>query len=665
MKAAAAALLCLLLTSCAERIIPTVVRSSPDEAVIDLSTWDFQQDGPVRLIGTTWELYWKELYTPGDFQTGRAGGAPTLVTGGTAWNGNTVAGETLAEDGYATYRAVVLLPEGGVYGLYMQNQDSAYRLWLNGSEAGGNGRVARTAQAYVPQRLPRVFHYHVAGDRLQIIMQVANFTHKWGGLTNNIYIGPSGQINGYVSRLYGIINFLCGAILIMAAYHLILYVINRKDLSALFFSLFCFFVLFWYLFDGEYLFFRLFPSVSLSLGIRLQYASMCSILPFFLLFIHSAYPDTLVRIPVRVLIGAAFGLSVVPLLTPVKFFSSHIFIPYYSLVLIGAVAVALIIIRALVRKHPGALFSLAGFAVFMGTVLYDILGERKIITGSAMGPFAPAGLFVFLLLHSFILARQFSAAYTRLDHLTDNLESEVRERTAALQQAREQAHQQEKLAALGTLAGGVSHEILNPLSGISGPLELVKREIGEAGLGNAPTLVRHLSYIEDNVGRITMAVKNLDALMKDRRITTTSVPLLPVVRRITEGYPEVHFSVAVEDRVSVAADAGILTQVMENLVSNAVAALDAGGRVSISYEDTPAPGRILVQDTGCGMGTEALARAFDPFYTTKTAAGGSGLGLFLARRLAASLGWVITLTSVPGEGTEVVVSLNAHPHRHE
>ena len=657
MKAIAVSCLILLLTSCSERIVPTVIHSSSDKAVIDLSEWSFSEKGPVRLLDNTWELYWKRLYTPKDFRDHRIEHSPVLVTGGKAWNGVIVGGEELSEDGYATYRLEIVLPEEGMYSLYMQNQDSAYRLWLNGEEAGGNGSVGTSKGDYIPQRLPRLVHHHVHGNRLEIVMQIANFTHKWGGLTNNIYLGHPEQIRGYVNRLYGIINFLAGAILIMAFYHLILYIIGHNDFSALFFSLFCFFVFVWYLFNGEYLFYRLFPSFPLGFGIRLHYAFICGILPFFLLFISSAYPDTAVRKPLRVLVGAGFGMTLIPFITPVKLFSSQILIPYYSLIIIGAVMVLTILIRALLRRKPGALFSLAGFIVFISTAGYDMLAERKIITGSSMGPFVPAGLFAFILLQSIILARQFTAAYKRLDHLTDNLEKEVRERTAALQEARERVREKEKLAALGTLAGGVSHEILNPLSGISGPLAVIRKEFETLYPGGSVSVLRHMDYIEENVHRITDVVKNLDALMKDQRIVKTDVPLLPVVRRVVEEYREGLVALDIEKGVTVSGDEGVLRQIIENLVSNAVHALEPGGNVVVRYEAGPPHRAIIVEDSGRGMEPEEVTRAFEPFYTTKETSGGSGLGLFLVRKLAESLGWEISLSSVPGERTIATITL--------
>ncbi|MBN2050019.1 MAG: sensor histidine kinase, partial [Spirochaetales bacterium] len=607
MKAAAAVGLLLLFTSCTERVVPRLVQTPSDRAVIDLTAWNFEKDGPVRLLNNTWEFHWNRLCTPEDFRTGRASDPPVLTAGGRAWNGTLIDGQELTEEGCATYRTVIHLPGKGIYSLYMQNQDSAYRLWLNGEEAGGNGVVAETEEAYVPQRVPRTFQHYVAGKELEVLLQIANFTHKWGGLTNNIYIGLPDQIRAFVNRLYGIIAFLAGAILIMALYHLVLYLLRRQDRSSLFFAFFCFSVLLWYLFNGDYLFYRLFPDFPLGFGIRIHYSATGGMLPFFLLFIRSAYPDRKMNTPLWVLIVPGGALMLLPFFTPIPFCSSRILVPIYSLILLGAVAVFIVLFRALKQRRPGTVFSLAGFLVLMGTTVYDMLADRKIITGSPMGPFSPAGLFVFILMQSFILARQFASAYDRLDDLSTNLEEKVRLRTTELQKAREKLFQQEKLAALGTLVGGVSHEILNPLSGISGPLSVVRKELERSGLGTNETLDRHLTYMEENLKTVTASARNLDALMKEREVLKSSVPLRPLVEGIMAAYPQVCFQVLLPEGSEISGDPGMLRQILENLISNAAAALDDSGRIAVEYRTDPPPSVLLVRDTGRGMEPEQLS----------------------------------------------------------
>jgi signal transduction histidine kinase len=101
-----------------------------------------------------------------------------------------------------------------------------------------------------------------------------------------------------------------------------------------------------------------------------------------------------------------------------------------------------------------------------------------------------------------------------------------------------------------------------------------------------------------------------------------------------------------------------LQQILLNLINNAFAAVDDGGRIEISVrpssDDTIT---IQVEDNGCGMTEAELTRVFEPFYTTKGSRGGTGLGLSITYSLAQELGGSIDVKSKPGEGTRFLVTL--------
>ncbi len=103
---------------------------------------------------------------------------------------------------------------------------------------------------------------------------------------------------------------------------------------------------------------------------------------------------------------------------------------------------------------------------------------------------------------------------------------------------------------------------------------------------------------------------------------------------------------------------GRLQQILLNLINNAFAAVDDGGRISISVrEPTAETITIQVEDNGCGMTEHELTRVFEPFYTTRRKHGGTGLGLSITYSLAQELGGSIDVESTPGEGTRFRVTL--------
>jgi PAS domain S-box-containing protein len=223
----------------------------------------------------------------------------------------------------------------------------------------------------------------------------------------------------------------------------------------------------------------------------------------------------------------------------------------------------------------------------------------------------------------------------------------------------------EKLAAIGTLAAGVAHEINNPIGIMTSRIELMLEEAEESGL---PGPVRDdLAVLQRNaqrVGRITQALTSFarrgPAVKRPTDINTVAEETLllfekhatkegiVVERRLAPGLPLVE------------ADANELQQVLLNLLNNARDAL--GHRGVIRVETGPAgdrPGwvRMTVSDSGPGIPPEIREQIFVPFFTTKP--GGTGLGLAISYRIVRDHLGHLEVTSEPGAGTSFVVLLPA------
>jgi protein-histidine pros-kinase len=225
----------------------------------------------------------------------------------------------------------------------------------------------------------------------------------------------------------------------------------------------------------------------------------------------------------------------------------------------------------------------------------------------------------------------------------------------------------EKLAAIGTLAAGVAHEINNPIGIMTSRIELMLEEAGEAGM---PASMRDdLAVLQRNaerVGRITQALTSFARPAGSvRRPTDLNVVAeetlllfekhatkagLRVVRQLAPGLPEV------------GADANELQQVLLNLLNNARDALGRQGEIRV--ETGPAAGRpgwvrLAVSDTGPGIAPELRERIFLPFFTTKT--GGTGLGLAISHRIVRDHHGVLEVSGAPGGGATFSLLLPALP----
>jgi signal transduction histidine kinase len=219
-----------------------------------------------------------------------------------------------------------------------------------------------------------------------------------------------------------------------------------------------------------------------------------------------------------------------------------------------------------------------------------------------------------------------------------------------------------RLATLGQLAAQLAHEIGTPLSSVSGhvQLALLQRDL-------APALRERLEVSAREVERISKIVRDyLDStrpLEPERKETELPVLLQEAVELVrgTESLRRATVSSDVDPSLgAVVTDPGLLRQIVVNLLSNALDAIDVADRAGRVTLGASAAGRdvvITVSDTGHGIAPDDLRRIFEPFYTTKGRGKGTGLGLAICRQLTAALGGTISVQSQPGKGSTFYVRL--------
>jgi signal transduction histidine kinase len=229
------------------------------------------------------------------------------------------------------------------------------------------------------------------------------------------------------------------------------------------------------------------------------------------------------------------------------------------------------------------------------------------------------------------------------------------------------ARRAERLAALGTLAAGLAHELNNPIGIISSRIELMLLDAAATGLPES--LAEDLRVIHRHAQRVARIAQGLLSFARNAPMQRGPVDLNQLIRD-TVMLAERQFTrdgVAVDVALAgalpaIEGDPTALQQVILNLVINARDAIDGPGTVRIETAPLDGPGagvRLAVSDTGRGIAREDLPRIFDPFFTTK--ARGSGLGLSITHGIVREHGGAIDVESQPGRGTRFVITLPAAP----
>jgi two-component system sensor histidine kinase RegB len=260
------------------------------------------------------------------------------------------------------------------------------------------------------------------------------------------------------------------------------------------------------------------------------------------------------------------------------------------------------------------------------------------------------GLFI-----AFVTVASFTAYFVR------TLNSELARREAQLDAERQRLADAARLEALATLAAGAAHELSSPLSTIA----VVARELER-------TLAQHPDpRLREDAELVRGEVARCRAILDQMSLEAGA----SAGEQLAEFTVEELIAAAVEKlrdrdrvRVSAAAPAGqsrlraprtALTRALRGLVKNALDASPAAQSVAVSAEREGDLVTVVVADAGTGMDPATLARAADPFFTTKEPGQGMGLGLFLTRTLADRLGGGLKLDSEPGRGTVARLTLPA------
>ncbi len=265
-------------------------------------------------------------------------------------------------------------------------------------------------------------------------------------------------------------------------------------------------------------------------------------------------------------------------------------------------------------------------------------------------------------------------ALAALNHLNATLEEQVIKRTHKLLSTEAALRQAQKMEGLGQLTGGVAHDFNNLLTPIIGSLDMLIRR----GLGND----RERRLIEgalQSADRAKTLVQRLLAFARRQPLQAVAVDLAALVDGMatligsTVG-PNIVVRVELDENLPPAsADANQIEMAILNLGVNARDAMPTGGTLTITAALENVRGehrsgltqgdylRLAVADTGTGMDEATLARAIEPFFSTKGIGKGTGLGLSMVHGLAAQLGGGLTIVSEPGHGTAVEMWLPISP----
>jgi signal transduction histidine kinase len=250
-----------------------------------------------------------------------------------------------------------------------------------------------------------------------------------------------------------------------------------------------------------------------------------------------------------------------------------------------------------------------------------------------------------------------------LKDLNDELSSinnELVQTNEQLKDAQEQLVRTEKLAAVGTLASGVSHELRNPLSAIKNAVFFLKRKLSNK---ESPDIdARVIQFLDIMDTEIDRSTKIINDLLGFARVTTLSkIPSdITIVVNEAMSRAKTAENIKVSKNLpsnlrTVMIDANQIGQVFINLIENGCQAMPDGGELQISTRESKAFIEIEIADSGCGIPEKTIKKIFDPLFTTKPK--GIGMGLAVCHGIIEKHHGTIDVKSQEGIGTSILIKL--------
>lgn len=604
------------------------------KGVLDLSS------GPITNkieLNGEWLFYWQQLLNPGD----RPSGKPALIDFPSLWNtGYQIAGKKLPAFGYATYQLTILLPkQHGELRLSVPDMYCAYKLYVNGVPAAGNGKVSRTAEGFEPHWQYKTIDFNDKTDTLNLVLQIANFVHSKGGITKPLYLGDKEVIRLDRQRDEAIDLLLTGCLIMGGLFFFGLYLFGNRDKAILLFSVYVLVYSYRIIGIDNYVLHTILPSVDWYITVRLEYITLFIGIGLFGLYSRFLYPQDINKPILNMVSAICFLFAFASLILP-PFYFTQLINPFLVLMMFCLVYIPYVYLLAYRRRRPGSIYSLLSSISLMIVFAISLFHYWAFIPQLQVVSFL--GYVSFFFLQSLVLSHRVSFA---------------------LKSAQKQAEQ--GLKAKTEFLSTMSHEIRTPLNSVVGMSHLLLKnnprqdqleqlDVIIFSANNLLAIVNDiLDYNKIEAGKISFEHIEMDVVAIARNVVNSL--------QISAEDKGIALKLTTDEQVKckVLSDPIRMSQVITNLVHNAIKFTPSGYvEVSINVlqqSESTIKLKIAVKDTGIGISKDKQALIFERFTqadsSTSRGFGGTGLGLAISKRILELQNSSLQLISEEGKGS--------------
>jgi signal transduction histidine kinase/DNA-binding NarL/FixJ family response regulator len=632
------------------------------DGILDLSHWDFDRDGPLKLDGV-WNFQWDRFLEPEDLAARTDDVTPSSLRVPGAWTPSQKSPDVSQGYGTAWLRIRGLSLHMQSYALLIPQIGTAYRAALfrpeNAEAAAWSwqaGKPGDSKSETVPELLPQINSFqHTQDGDLILLVQLASYHHRSGGLWRSMELGRSEVVTTRFRNVKVQEIAVVAMILMIGFYNFGIFLQRREDGSSLWLAAYCMVIALREFCTSDLISFVFVPGSlwTYELRFKMEYMTLLGNAACLAMFLSHCFPAFIRRKGALVCLAVA-GVSIVLVTLFEAAFYTRLLRVFQFLLLSIEIYLFYGWVKAVLKNAESARLSFAGCLIISFAVVYDVLVNMNILnTGYIYG----MGVTVFLLVQSLVIGQKFAAAFRRSEWLVQELKEQEKARTLFFH--------------------NTSHELRTPLNGILGFVDLLRQE----RYGVLPP--KALQQIE-KIGSLSQSlmdqVNTILDLAKSRRgdlvLHNSQIPLdelVEEVRNMCEGllvkHPQVSFTWKVswspQDKASFTNDREKLLRIIRNLLGNAFKFSKAAeaNRVglALALDTTRKQLEIQVSDQGIGIAPDHHEAIFQEFFQVQSHARrayeGTGLGLAMVRKIVSLMGGTIQLDSAPGEGSVFTVRI--------
>jgi len=399
-----------------------VLMLSPSSAIAnngraDLSGIDFSYNKLISLDGQ-WEFYWNKLPMPKDFGFGQRVKMDSFMKVPGVWASN--AGTHYTRQGVATYRLTLYYPSTlKDPALRIQNVATAYKLYANGQLITEVGKVSDNKADFKEGEETLILDLPKGTQEITLVFQVANLNYATGGLRAAPVFGSKQVLERQKMILLIMQLLFIGGVFIFAFHYFLLFLLQAKNKTAMFFSILCFITVSRSLIWGETPLMILFPNASFDLRMYMNYLTGYNYVQIVILFVYSIYPMECKKRTMGLILLPIFVFDGLLLFTSPEFMSSYTNY-IYILLLLQMLYVMGVLMKSVLRKRDNAVLMFIAICVFVMAINEDIL-NYKVIGSIYLSSMFLFGNFAVIMAMSYVQARQQAMNHKKLILYNENL----------------------------------------------------------------------------------------------------------------------------------------------------------------------------------------------------------------------------------------------------